>query len=72
MVSPKKPPGRDVSPIRTSVAKPKVQLIENLQKPPLVPRDGVGQFASLHHYLKIMDACRSAFTNYQVSLDCMS
>jgi hypothetical protein len=68
MVSPKKTAGRESSPIRASPAKPKVQIIENLQKPSLVPRDGIGQFASLHPYLKIMDACRSAYTNYQVSL----
>ena len=67
MVSPKKAAGREASPVRSS-PKPKVLIIENLQKPPLVPRDGIGQFASLHHYLKIMDACRSAYTNYQVSL----
>lgn len=63
---PKKAAGREGSPA-TSPAKPKVQLIENLQKPPLIPRDGIGQFASLHHYLKILDACRSAYTNYLVS-----
>ena len=66
MVSPKKAVGREGSPVRISPAKPKVQIIENLQKPPLIPRDGIGQFASLHHYLKILDACRSAYTNYQV------
>lgn len=64
---PKKAAVREASPVATSPAKPKVQIIENLQKPPLIPRDGIGQFASLHHYLKIFDACRSAYTNYLVS-----
>ena len=65
-VSPRKTVGREASPIRSSPAKPKVQIIENLQKPPLVPRDGLGQFASSQPHLKILDACRSAYTNYQV------
>lgn len=64
-VSPKKATGRDSSPVRSSAAKPKV-ILENLQRPPLVPRDGLGQFVSLQPYLKIMDTCRSAYTNYQV------
>ena len=66
-VSPKKAAGRDSSPVRSSPAKPKV-IIENLQRPPLIPRDGLGQFASSQPHLKILDTCRSAYTNYQVIL----
>jgi hypothetical protein len=55
VVSPKKPPGREGSPVRGTPTKSKVQIIENLQKPLLVPREGIGQFASSQHYLKIMD-----------------
>ncbi|CAI7995434.1 Huntingtin [Geodia barretti] len=66
-VSPKKAAMRDSSPIRSSPAKPKV-IIENLQRAPLIPRDGLGQFSSSQPHLKILDTCRSAYTNYQVSL----
>ena len=66
VMSPRKAGGREMSPVRSSPGKPKVQLIENLQKPPLVPRDGLGQFASSQQFLRIMDSCRSAYTNYQV------
>ena len=29
-------------------------------------RDGIGHFASIPHFVKIMDACKAAYTNYQV------
>jgi len=31
-------------------------------------RDGIGQFAHMPHFLKVMDSCKAAYTNYQVSL----
>lgn len=31
-------------------------------------RDGLGQFASLPHFLKIYDACKAAYGNYKVRM----
>ncbi len=45
------------------------QLLEQLQRPPLVPKDGLGQFANIPHYQRILDSCKAAFTNYQVRED---
>ena len=59
------PPGvsRRASDPMTSPVKPKpTPLLE----PSLVPKDGIGHFAHLPQYLKIMDACKAAYTNYQV------
>lgn len=57
----------ETSPLTSPTGKSKNPLLDTLQKPPLIPKEAIGQFAHLPQYLKVFDTCKAAHTNYEVS-----
>lgn len=54
------------------VPRSRVETVYEFICKPVHLRDGIGQFAHMPHFLKVMDSCKAAYTNYQVRTQCVT